>query len=322
MNVTTKTLVSRTTLLTAIIASLLAVSVASAEHGAPHSADNMKSMKGKPMMKKAQRIGLEGYCPVCVIEARKWERGRPEFQSTYDGVTYYFPNAAIKGKFDATPAKYVPALGGDCTVCLAKAGKRVPGNIRHAALENNRLFLFPGEGEKRVFEKNPQVYANVDLAANGECIVCLAKVNKHVPGKPEHTVIYNGLRYQFPSDREANAFRSAPQQFVAATAKMTKETMRTSMRKPEARTQLVRVAGMSACAGCEFGVTPIANPDELGLAVKTSNGSVVVVENAHKLYPEIYAARFQGQSLQVEGEILKTDGKIAWLNPSSVRVVN
>ena len=311
MNVSTK-FVSRA--LVTIIAFTFTSSAVFAEHGGPHAIDSTKSMK------KVEKIGLEGYCPVCVIDARKWERGRPEFQSTYDGVTYYFPNAAIKGKFDAAPAKYVPALGGDCTVCYAKLGKRVPGNIRHASLRNKRLFLFPSDGEKRVFEEDPQAYTDVDLAAKGECIVCLVKVNKHVPGKPEHTVIHKGFRYLFPSDKEANAFQNAPEQFVAATMKS--KATKTSMRKADTSTKLVRVAGMSACAGCEFGVTPLSNPDELGLAVKTSNGSVVVVENAHKLYPDIYAARFQGQNLHVEGEIVKTDGKVAWLQPSSVRVVN
>lgn len=320
MNVSTSSPRRRATLLAAIVTVALATSLAIADHGNPHASNKMKSKPSDVAMRKALKIGLEGYCPVCVIEARKWERGRPEFQSTFDGVRYYFPNASIKRKFDAAPAKYVPALGGDCTVCYAKAGKRVPGNIRHAAIDNKRLFLFPSDGEKREFQKNPRAYRNVDLAANGECVVCLAKVNKHVPGKPEHTVIHNGFRYQFPSDREASAFRKSPDQFVAATMK--KEMKVTQAKKADGRTQLVSVSGMSACAGCEFGVTPLANPDELGLAVKTSDGDVVVVENAHKLYPQIYAARFQGQKIQVEGKILKTDGKIAWLQPTTVRVLN
>ena len=72
------------------------------------------------------RIGLGGYCPVCIIDANKWAKGSPEYEATYDGVTYYFPEEAIKEKFLANPAKYVPALGGDCIVCYAKLGKRSP----------------------------------------------------------------------------------------------------------------------------------------------------------------------------------------------------
>src|SRR5215813_3380229 len=93
------------------------------------------------------RIGLDGYCPVCIIEARKWEKGSPAHQATYDRVTYYFPNDTIKQKFLANPAKYVPALGGDCVVCYAKLGKRVAGSIRHSTRHDNRLFLFPSEKE-------------------------------------------------------------------------------------------------------------------------------------------------------------------------------
>ena len=70
-------------------------------------------------------------------------------------VTYYFPNAAVKQTFDAAPARYVPALNGDCIVCYEKAGKRVPGSIRFASLHRGRLLLFPSEAEKRAFNENP-----------------------------------------------------------------------------------------------------------------------------------------------------------------------
>ena len=270
-----------------------------------------------------ERLALEGYCAVCVIDAHKWEKGSPSITSIYDGLTYRFPNAAIKGKFDANPTKYVPALGGDCTVCLAKAGKRAPGNIRHASLHKNRLFLFPSAAEKAVFDKNPTEYENVDLAADGECIVCLVKANKHVPGSTKFTEIHNGLRYLFPSPGEAAEFRRAPQKYVAAgKGKMMQEESRVGQATPRRDNRVVTISGMSACAGCEFGVTPLGNPEELGLAVKTSNGNIVVVERAHELYPTIYKARFEGQNIKVSGKLLKTDGKVAWLKPSSVQVIN
>lgn len=296
---------SRRTILLAVTAGVMTVAVANAQSSAQNT--------------NGPRIGLDGYCPVCVIDAGKWEKGQAHIQSTYDGQTYYFPNDAIKQKFDASPAKYVPALGGDCTVCYAKLGKRVPGSIRHAAIHNRRLFLFPSDAEKQAFVKNAAEFENTDLAANGECIVCLAKVNKHVPGSTKFTEVHNGFRYLFPSPREAAEFRRSPAQY-AATIKG--KVMQTSSNKVDNRTKAVTVAGQSACAGCEFGVTPISNPDELGLAIKTGNGKVIVVENAHKLYPEAYKARFDGQTLQVKGNIIKTDGNIAWLTPSDLRVVN
>src|SRR5438128_2274985 len=63
-----------------------------------------------------QPIGLEGNCPVCIVEANKWEKGSPYYKAIYDRVTYYFPNDSLRQKFVASPAKYVPALGGDSVI--------------------------------------------------------------------------------------------------------------------------------------------------------------------------------------------------------------
>ena len=106
-----------------------------------------------------QRIGLEGHCPVCIVKAKKWMKGNPEIQTNYDGVTYHFPNEAIKKTFLANPEKYVPALGGDCIVCYAKAGKRVQGDIRHATSHSGRLYLFPSDREKQAFLAAPEKFA-------------------------------------------------------------------------------------------------------------------------------------------------------------------
>lgn len=163
----------------------------------------------------AAKVGLSGYCPVCVVEMKKWEKGNANFSSTFDGVKYLFPSQAIKAKFDAAPQKYVPALGGDCIVCYQKMGQRVPGSVQHPALHEGRLFLFPGAGEKAAFMANPDAFSNADLANKGECVVCRVKMNDSVPGSPEHTVVHQGLRYQFPSPAEAEMFRKSPGQFVS-----------------------------------------------------------------------------------------------------------
>ena len=149
------------------------------------------------------RIGLGGYCPVCILDANKWAKGSPEHQATYDGVTYYFPDEAIKQKFLADPAKYVPALGGDCIVCYAKLGKRVPGSVQHSVRHDNRLFLFPGAEQQQAFLSNPKEFADVDLALKGDCAVCLVHHNKRVAGKPEFAEIKDGFRYLFPSAAQA-----------------------------------------------------------------------------------------------------------------------
>jgi YHS domain-containing protein len=280
---------------------------------------NGSGTKSNSMMKEhssvATKLGLDGYCPVCVVMKKVWEKGSPNISSTFDGVTYYFPGENIKAMFDASPEKFVPALNGDCIVCYEKAGKRIPGTVQHPVLHKNRLYLFPSASEKDAFKAAPRSFENTDLAVNGECIVCLVKMGKHMPGSTDFTVIHNGLRYLFPSDNEANVFRNSPEEFTSKLKmmdKMGKKSMSNG----------VRLVGRSGCAACEFGVTPLASPDELGLAVVGKDGSVTVIEDAHQNYPQIYEDRFQNKKLAVEGKILKTQGNISWLKPSSLTVIN
>lgn len=275
-------------------------------------ADN-SAMETKDSMD--EKIGLDGFCPVCIIAKQKWEKGDPNITSTYDGVTYLFPGESIKAMFEAGPEKFVPVLNGDCIACYEKYGKRVAGSVEHSVQHNGRLYLFPSENEQAVFEADPTSFENSDLAINGECIVCLAKMSKHVPGSPDHTVINNGIRYLFPSAAEADAFAESPQKYISKVEMMQKTGMNASDTG-------VRLVGRSGCAGCEFGVTPISAPDELGLAVVGEDGSVTVVEGAHEKYPQIYKDRFQGKQLAVEGKVVKTEGKVTWIEPSSLTVVN
>lgn len=279
------------------------------------------SMKGDAMMGDAMMasVAMDGYCPVCVIELKKWEKGNPAIKSVYDGVAYLFPSDAVRAKFDANPEKYVPALNGDCIVCYEMAGKRIAGSVQHPVLYNNRLYLFPSDKEKDMFKADAATYADSDLAVEGECIVCLQKMGKHVAGSTDHTVIHDGLRYLFPSEQEAAMFRQSPDQFVAKRPMMGTTGMNSD--RTVSGDNGVRLVGRSGCAGCEFGVTPLSAPDELGLAVVGGDGRVTVVEGAHQNYPQIYRDRFNGQQLAVEGRVIRTEGNVSWIEPSSLMVV-
>lgn len=259
-------------------------------------------------------VGLDGYCPVCIVDGGKWMPGNPEHVAVYDGRTYQFPEAAVRDKFVASPEKYVPALNGDCIVCYAKGGKRAAGSVDFAAAYKGRVYLFPSAGIKQEFLSSPAKYAAADLAAEGNCIVCKVKAGKDMPGKAEFTAIHNGLRYQFRSDNERNVFVANPAEFVRTSV--------STLKAPSTGMKTVSVEGRSGCAACEFRVHPIGNPEELGLAVRTDDGSVYVVEGAHQNYSKIYDDRFDQIRLSVTGVPLKTQGNVTWLKPQSVARVN
>jgi len=149
---------------------------------------------------------------------KKWVKGNPNIQATYDGKTYYFPSSDQKEMFLVDPAKYVPALGGDCTVCLAKMDKRVPGTVHHAALANDRLFLFPSGEQKQEFLANQAKYLDIDLALGGKCAVCRVEINKDVPGNPEIAEYHQGFRHRFPTAKQREMFRANPAKYAVKHA--------------------------------------------------------------------------------------------------------
>jgi YHS domain-containing protein len=267
------------------------------------------------MMQKT-KLGLEGHCPVCVVKMKKWMKGTKEHQVTYDGVTYYFPGDGPKNEFLKNPEAYVPVLNGDCIACYAMAKKRVPGNIRHAALHGGRLYLFPSDKEKQVFAKTPGKFQNTDLACKGLCSVCKIMANKEIPGKTNFTAMHNGFRYLFPSAREREMFVKEPSRFADKTL--------VGARKDDMANKTAAAftfTGKTSCAGCEHGVKPIGAPEELGLAVSNGDGTIFVIEDAHSRWPGLYKDRFDGKMVRVDGEIIKRSGKFAWVSASSVTVL-
>ena len=159
--------------------------------------------------------GMEGYCPVCLKDMKKWVLGNPAYQAVYDGHVYSFMSDAQKKIFTANPLRYVPVLGGDCVTCLAKMSRRMPGNIRHAAYHRGRLYLFAGKDQKQMFLKDASAFSNVDLALNGNCPVCQVEMQKNVPGNAEISTTLNGKRYLFLSAEQQKMFLSNPKKYVA-----------------------------------------------------------------------------------------------------------
>lgn len=158
-------------------------------------------------------LALEGYCPVSIAVQRKWVRGDPAYWSVYDGHTYLFATPEAKATFDADPARYVPALGGECVVTFVKTGRRVAGQIRYAAIHEGRLFLFASDEAQQMFLAEPARYAKADLAYGGYCVVCQVGMGKAVPGKPEIAVVHKGLRYLFASEDQRRQFLANPSRY-------------------------------------------------------------------------------------------------------------
>lgn len=178
------------------------------------SAKERDTFKANPKKYAQADLGLGGHCAVCVVMAQKCVPGKAEFVRVYDGKRYLFPGAGEAKAFAADPAKFVPALDGDCVVCLKDGGKRMAGAPEFATVHEGRLYLFPDAGAQKKFLAAPATYAGVDLAAGGNCVVCRKLAGKEMPGKAEFASVYKGVRYLFPSAKERAAFDADPAAFA------------------------------------------------------------------------------------------------------------
>jgi hypothetical protein len=79
----------------------------------------------------------------------------------------------------------------------------------------------------------------------------------------------------------------------------------------------VSVTGRTACAHCSYGVRPIRDPQSLGIAV-VAGDKVYIVEGGEKSYPELFNARFDGVKVELKGSEKKEQGKVVWVEPTSL----
>ena len=128
-----------------------------------------RNKKGKIIV---EQVALASFCPVSLVEKRKLVPGRPTVTATRDGVVYKFADDAAKTAFLARPEKYIPANRGECPVKQVDGGVFAPGDPRFGVVYRGHLFLCAGPADRDRFLKNPERYANVDVAARSNCPHC------------------------------------------------------------------------------------------------------------------------------------------------------
>lgn len=181
----------------------------------PSGSDNKAPVSAGSASRGGQHeVAMRGYCPVCLVEMKQWVRGEPNMAVDYDGKRYLFPGQEQMAMFQQNPAKYAPALGGNDIVHFAHTGQRVAGKLGQGVLHEGRAFLFASDDNKQMFRSNPDSFAHADLALGGECVVCRVEMNQRVAGAPEHTVLYQGMRYQFPGEEQKSMFVASPARYA------------------------------------------------------------------------------------------------------------
>ena len=110
-------------------------------------------------------LGLEGFCPVSLVDKGSWVEGRAQWGARHRGRTYLFAGAEQQRAFLADPDRYAPALSGDDPVLACDSGRQVAGQRRYGVTYQARTYLFSSPETRAAFAADPQRYtARVTIA--------------------------------------------------------------------------------------------------------------------------------------------------------------
>lgn len=103
-------------------------------------------------------LGLEGYCPVTLVQKQAWSEGRPQYGVRHRGRTYLFAGPAEQQTFLADPDRYAPALSGDDPVLALEQGRSLPGQRRYGVFCQSRMYLFASPETRDAFSAHPDKF--------------------------------------------------------------------------------------------------------------------------------------------------------------------
>jgi YHS domain-containing protein len=112
-------------------------------------------------------LGLEGYCPVTVVERGSWVEGRPQWGARHRGRTYLFAGPEQQQAFLADPDRYAPALSGDDPVLAFENSRSEPGRRAYGVSYQSRMYLFSSPETRAAFTADPDRYTSRVMIAEG-----------------------------------------------------------------------------------------------------------------------------------------------------------
>jgi protein disulfide-isomerase len=111
------------------------------------------------------KFALDGFCPVSLVEERRWAKGDPRWGVVHRGQTYVFASEANAKKFWTDPDAFSPMLSGFDPVKFAEQRQWFVGKRQFGVFykdENSgktSIVLFADEGALQRFWTDPKRYS-------------------------------------------------------------------------------------------------------------------------------------------------------------------
>jgi protein disulfide-isomerase len=134
----------------------------------PQTAPPRQSPQPAPTPARPEsEMGLDGFCPVTLIDQDRWVQGDKRWGARHRGRLYLFQSAAAQQKFLAAPDQYSPALAGFDPVVFAERGQYAEGLRTHGIRYQDQIFMFVSEESLSRFAEAPTRYTEIVRQAIG-----------------------------------------------------------------------------------------------------------------------------------------------------------
>ena len=112
-----------------------------------------------PLSRGELPLGLNGFCPIQLVENENWLPGDSRWAVEYRGRIYLTSGADKQQRFLANPERYAPVLTGNDPVLAIDESRMEPGRTEHCVVYDGRLYSFSNASTLARFRQNPKRYA-------------------------------------------------------------------------------------------------------------------------------------------------------------------
>ncbi|RMG01331.1 MAG: hypothetical protein D6741_05335 [Planctomycetota bacterium] len=105
--------------------------------------------------------GVDGYCPVELVENERWVPGDERWAVEHRGRTYLMSGPEQQQKFLANPDRYAPVLSGLDPVAFLDGQQSTAGVTDYCVVYDGRLYMFSSADHLARFRQNPSRYAAI-----------------------------------------------------------------------------------------------------------------------------------------------------------------
>jgi len=118
-----------------------------------------------PPSRQELPLGLNGFCPVQLVESENWLPGDSRWAVEYRGRVYLTTGTDQQRRFLANPERYAPVLTGNDPVLAVDESRLESGRTEHCVVYDGRLYSFSSISTLARFRQNPKRYAAIAKGA-------------------------------------------------------------------------------------------------------------------------------------------------------------